>query len=115
MKKNTADKTASNQKSAKADKPRTLSIFPSETGSLSQHELGRLAFKANSMAETIIQALTEHGIRAGDERKKVVSDIKAKFDKASDSTIRTQIYRGIVYLRAIPRANFPAISALRIP
>lgn len=102
-KKNTAEKTASNQKGAKSNGPRALAIFPTKTGSLSKEELGRLVFKPDGMAESIIQALTKHGVEAGTKRKKVIEAVRAEFAEASDSTIRTQVYRGIVYLRAIPR------------
>jgi hypothetical protein len=81
-------------------KPRGLSVFPTEIGKLSKDEKAKLAFKPDSMAATIIMALEKHGVEAGEKRKLVLDQVKAKFKDASDSTIRTQVYRGIVYLRA---------------
>ncbi len=85
----------------KVSKRRVLSMFPTDVGSLTKEERTNLTFKPNSMGEVIIQALDKHGIEAGDKRKQVVEQVKAKFKDASDSTIRTQIYRGIVNMRAI--------------
>jgi hypothetical protein len=85
---------------AKASKKRVLSMFPTDIGSLTKEEHNTLSFKPNSMAEVIIQALEKHGFGGGDTRKQVVEQVKGKFKDASDSTIRTQVYRGIVHLRA---------------
>jgi alpha-amylase/alpha-mannosidase (GH57 family) len=57
------------------------------------------------MAETIIQALEKYGAGVGDARKRVVEHVKAKFAEARDSTIRTQVYRGTIYLRSEARAG----------
>ena len=85
----------------KESKHRLLSVFPTNTGSLTREEHNTLSFKPNSMAEVILQALEKHGVEAGDKRKQVVEQVKGKFKDASDSTIRTQVYRGIVYRRAM--------------
>jgi hypothetical protein len=84
---------------AKGRKQRMLSVFPTEISSLSKEDKAKLSFKAEGIAATIIQALEKHGVEAGDKRKLVIVQVKAKFKEASDSTIRTQVYRGIVYLR----------------
>ncbi len=89
------------QKEKKTKKQRVLSIFPTNIASLSKEDCAKLSFKPNGMAETIIQALQKHGIEAGDKRKEVVEQVKGKFTDASKATIRTQIYRGIVYLRLL--------------
>jgi hypothetical protein len=83
----------------KVSKRRVLSMFPTDIGSLTKEERNNLAFKPNSMVEVILQGLEKHGVEAGDKRKLVVEQVKAKFKEASDSTIRTQVYRGIIYLR----------------
>jgi hypothetical protein len=79
-------------------------MFPTNVGTLDKEGLAHLAFKPDRMATEVISALKKHGIEPGENRKRVASQVKAKFTKASDATIKTQIYRGIVYLRSAPHA-----------
>jgi hypothetical protein len=100
--KKTAAKTTSHRGTHDKGR-RVLSIFRTEISSLVEEERAKLVFKPDSIAETIIRALEKHGVEAGEARKKVVGEVRAKFAQAHDSTIRTQVYRGIAYLRAGPR------------
>ena len=93
----------SNAKDAKAAKATALRVFPTNIAMLDKPKLAQLAFKPEGMASEVIQALKRHGSEAGDARKKVVEQVKVKFPKAHEATIRTQVYRGIVYLRASGR------------
>jgi hypothetical protein len=83
----------------KKSKTRTLSIFPINIGRISRDECAKLSFKPNSMADTILQALQKSGVEAGEKRAQVFEQVKSKFGDASNATIRTQIYRGIVLRR----------------
>ena len=78
-----------------------LSVFPTSVGKLSKEECAKLAFKPGGMADTIIQALQKHGTDPGEKRKQVLTQVKAKFGDTHDATIRTQVYRGMVYRRAL--------------
>ncbi len=91
-------------------KKRVLSVFPRSIGSLSKEEQSKLSFKPDGMAQTILDALRKHGPEAGEKRKRVFEQVKAKFGKASEATLRTQIYRGIVHLRALGELKAPAPS-----
>jgi hypothetical protein len=93
---------AKNPRGKQAEKRRALSLFPTNIWSLSGEECAKLSFKPDGLAETIIEALQKHGVEAGEARKMVVQQVKTKFAQAHDSTIRTQVYRGIAYLRAVP-------------
>jgi len=89
------------QKEKKQDKQRVLSIFPTDLGTLSKEERASLVFKPTGMAQSVLDALRRHGTEAGERRERVFEQVKAKFNKASEATIRTQIYRGIVYFRTL--------------
>ncbi len=103
--KKTAEKNAAVQKGKETERRRVLSVFPTDIGKLNKEECAELLFKPNGMAETIIQALQKHGVNAGEKRRQVVAQVREKFADASDSTIRTQVYRGIVYLRATSKST----------
>ncbi len=94
--KNAGDRSA---KGSRLARTRLLAMFPTEVGSLNKEGLARLAFKPDGMAAEVISALKKHGVEAGESRKKVAEQVKVKFPKSSDATIKTQMYRGIVYVR----------------
>ena len=98
------EKKAGGRKKAATER-RALGILPTSTWSLSESELSELSFKPGGMAETVVQALSKHGVGAGEARKRVIEQVKVKFPEARDSTIRTQTYRGIAYLRATGRTQ----------
>jgi hypothetical protein len=100
--KNEAEKGVKSVKKPETRSRRAHSIFPTNIGSLDKAEVAKLSFKPNGMAEQVLQALQKHGVEPGEKRKKVIDLVKAKFATAADATIRTQVYRGIVYLRAAP-------------
>ncbi|HEV2120608.1 MAG TPA: hypothetical protein VGS11_10980 [Candidatus Bathyarchaeia archaeon] len=99
---NDAERSSKPKKKREVKGRRALSIFPTDIGSLEMGEVAKLSFKTNGMADQVLQALQKHGVEAGDKRKKVIEQVKAKFASAADPTIRTQVYRGIVYLREVP-------------
>jgi hypothetical protein len=78
---------------------RILSVFPTDIARKDRVELTQLEFRPNGMAAEVISALKRHGVEAGESRKHVFEQVKSKFVKASDATVKTQVYRGIVYLR----------------
>ena len=96
--KNAADKVAGKPKRGSAG-IRRLSVFPTDVAKLPAAGLARLELKPDRIAAEVLQALKKHGTDAGGSRDKVLGQMRAKFPKASDATIRTQVYRGIAYLR----------------
>ncbi len=95
----TSEKGAKNGKGQKPTGARSFAVFPTNIASLDKTQVARLVFKPEGMAAEVLQALKKHGMGAGESREKVAEQVKAKFPKASDATIKTQMYRGIVYLR----------------
>ena len=83
----------------RTSKPRAVSVLPTTIWKMNKEQLSALSFKPDGMAEAVIQALRKHGTKPGEPRKRVAGEVKAKFAEAHDSTIRTQVYRGIAYLK----------------
>lgn len=83
-----------------AGTPKPLGIFPTDISDYKPTQHKEARWEAGGMAHTILAALRKHGVTRS-ERPNVVKDVQAKFPKASDATLRTQIYRGIVHLRGL--------------
>lgn len=94
--------------STQAKKPnaRELSLFPTETAKLKASEAKSIKFVKGGMADTILSLLRKHGA-AKEKRADLTKELKEKFPKAADATLRTQTYRGVVYLRVIGEVKAP--------
>jgi hypothetical protein len=103
--KNGAKKAAKGTMRKKSAETRNLSVFPADIAKLDKMELTHLTLRSDGMAADVILALRRHGVGAGEARKRVAEQVKTKFPKAHDATIRTQVYRGIVYIRSEAKAG----------
>ncbi len=79
---------------------RELSLFPTYTHELKASEAKSIRFAKGEMADTITSLLRKHGASKG-KRADLAKELKEKFPKSSPATLRTQTYRGIIYLRTL--------------
>jgi hypothetical protein len=91
----------------KEEKHRELSVFPTNTHELKATEAKAIKFTKGGMAETILSLLRKHGA-SKEKRVDLTKELKEKFPKSSPATLRTQTYRGILYLRVIGEVKAPS-------
>ncbi len=97
----------STQARAKKTDQRERSIFPTDIGGCKPGEAKSMKLSKGGMADTVVTLLRKHGATK-DKREGLTRELKEKFPKASPATLRTQTYRGIVYLRLVGEVKAPS-------
>jgi hypothetical protein len=85
---------------SKQPEPKGIGYFPTDIFKLKEGELKALVFSKDGMAARIIEAFERFGAARG-SRGDLTKFVKQHFPKASDATVKTQTYRGLVYLKSI--------------
>lgn len=98
--------TQTKKPNVKEEKHRELSVFPTDTHELKAAEAKAIRFAKGGMADTILSLLRKHGA-SKEKRAELNKELKERFPKSSPATLRTQTYRGILYLRIIGEVNSP--------
>jgi hypothetical protein len=98
--------TPTKKPSGKEETHRELSVFPTNTHELKAVEAKAIRFTKGGMADTILSLLRKHGPSKG-KRAELGKELNEKFPKSSPATLRTQTYRGILYLRIVGEMKAP--------
>lgn len=98
--------TQTKKPNGKEEAHRELSLFPTDTHELKAAEAKAIRFAKGGMADTILSLLRKHG-PSREKRADLTKELKEKFPKSSPATLRTQTYRGILYLRIVGDVKGP--------
>ena len=86
--------------------PKALGIFPTNISEMKPAEHKAAVWAKDGMAARILAAIRKHGPERAN-REKLFKEVKSAFPKASEATLKTQIYRGIVHLRGLGELKAP--------